>query len=338
MENPHCGASGVPFMKSRTALSRISSSTLSLRVGSVIDSHYTQLLRGHRGPDGERVDRAVVEASLDGLLDELLLLDPREALELGRADRCAQVVLGAGLVDDLDLGPGQAGLDHQPHLVVRDRHGSGGGLGGLRGLDKLLDAAELHPRAPMGLAGLDLGRVDRLPALEGDVVGLALVEQRLDRGCVTGELRLRNLPGLEVGEQLVDGFLRVLLVGPDHARGAALDPTDGVEAGHLPAIAVVDPTAVVVDQAASVVERDALDRDALVSDRAQDQAALDRLALASVDGAEPPGVVALQLIAADHDPLHLAVTLDLDGGAKEAHHDPLALPLWLALREVGEDL
>src|SRR5256885_16666337 len=104
-------------MKRRTWLSRISSSTLSLSVGSVIDIHYTQTLLRRRRLDGKRVDRAVVEAALDGLLDQLVLLDPREALELRSRDRGAQVILGARFVDHLDLGSGQRGLDHQPHLV-----------------------------------------------------------------------------------------------------------------------------------------------------------------------------------------------------------------------------
>src|SRR5512144_2954147 len=100
-------------MKRRTLLSRISSSTLSLSAGSVMATHYTQPLLRDRRLDGERVDRAVVEARLHRLLDQLVLLDPREALELGRGDGGAQVVLGAGLVDDLDLRARQGGLDHQ---------------------------------------------------------------------------------------------------------------------------------------------------------------------------------------------------------------------------------
>ena len=170
-------------------------------------------------------------------------------------------------------------------------------LVGLRGLDQLVHAAELDPRAAVRLAGLDLGRVDRLPALEGDVVGLALVEQGLDRASVAGELGLGDLPGLEVREELVDGLLGVLLVGPDHAGGAPLDPADRVEARDLLAIAVVDAARLVVDQAAALVEGDALDRDPLVADRAQDQAALDRLALAGVDGTDPAGLVPLELVA-----------------------------------------
>src|SRR3954469_8628616 len=67
---------------------------------------------------------------------------------------------------------------------------SGGGLRGLGGFDHLLGAAELDARAAVRLASLDLGRVDRLPALEGDVVGLALVEQGLDGAAVGGKLGL----------------------------------------------------------------------------------------------------------------------------------------------------
>jgi hypothetical protein len=93
---------------------------------------------------------------------------------------------------------------------------------------------------------------------------------------------------------VVDGLLGVLLVGPDHARGAALDPTDRVEPRHLRPLAVVDTAAVVVDQTATVVEGDAIDGDALVADRAQYEAALDLLAFAGVDRANPAGVVGIR--------------------------------------------
>src|SRR5215204_664965 len=132
-------------MKSRIWFSRISSSTRSLRVGSVIATHHTH------GLDGERMDRAVVEARLDRLLDEPVLLDARKALELGGADRRAQVILGAGLIDDLDLRARQRGLDHQADLVGRDRHRSGCGLGRLGGLDQLFRATELDAWATVRL-------------------------------------------------------------------------------------------------------------------------------------------------------------------------------------------
>src|SRR5688572_6426949 len=41
------------------------------------------------------------------------------------------------------------------------------------GLEQLVEAGELHPRATMGLAGGLLGRVDGLPAGVGHVLGLA---------------------------------------------------------------------------------------------------------------------------------------------------------------------
>src|SRR4029453_18902622 len=318
-------------MKSRILLSRISSSTLSLRVGSVTATHYTHPLAGHRRLDGKSVDRTVVETRLHRLLDQLVLLDPREALELRRGDGRAQVIVRARLVDDLDLRSRQGGLDHQTHLVGRNRHRSGGRLGGPGSFHKLAAAAELDARAAMRFAGLDLGGVDRLPPLEGDVFGLALGEQALDRAAVDRQLRIRELLRLQVLEEAIDRLLSVLLVGADHAGGAPLDPADRVKPGHDLARAVVDPATLIVDQSAAFVERHPVDRHARVADRAQHHAALDRLALAGVDGADAPGVVALELVAGHHDPLHLATPLDLDRGAEEAHHDLLVLALRLAL-------
>jgi uncharacterized protein len=59
------------------------------------------------------VDRAVVEALLDGGLDQAVLIDPREAVELRRVHGGAQVIAGAGLIDHLDLGAGQRRHDHR---------------------------------------------------------------------------------------------------------------------------------------------------------------------------------------------------------------------------------
>src|SRR4051812_20627830 len=198
---------------------------------------------------------------------------------------------------------------------------SGGGLRGLGGLDHLFGPAELDARAAVRLAGLDLGGVDRLPALERDVIGLALVEQGLDRAAVGGQIGLRHHARLEILEELVDGLLRVLLVRADHAGGTALDPPNCVEPGNLVALAVVDLAGLVVNQASAFVEWDALDRDALVADGAEDHPALDRLALAGVDGTDAAVLASLQLVLPDDDPLDLAIALDLDGGAEKAERD-----------------
>src|SRR3954452_13505489 len=189
-------------MKRRIWLSRISSSILSLRFGSIIKriapqlrfrctfaSNYTQALARRRGLDREGVKLACVGALAHGVLHQSVLVDQAEPIELGGADLDAQVI-PAALVDDLHGGPRQGGLDERLD-VVGESHGSGGRLG-LRGLEQLLDPAELHARTAVRLAGLDLGGVDRLPALEGDVIGLSLREQRLDGAAIAGELRLRN--------------------------------------------------------------------------------------------------------------------------------------------------
>ena len=54
------------------------------------------------------MDRAVVEALLHRGLDQAVLIEAREALELGGRDRRPQVVTGAGLVDTSTVAPGSA--------------------------------------------------------------------------------------------------------------------------------------------------------------------------------------------------------------------------------------
>ena len=98
----------------------------------------------------------------------------------GARDDRAQVV-GAALVDHLDLGARQRLGDQPLDLGEVGGHVLAGDRGRARGLDHLVDAAELDARAALRLAGALLGGVDRLPAGEGDRVGLALGEQLLDR-------------------------------------------------------------------------------------------------------------------------------------------------------------
>ena len=90
---------------------------------------------------------------------------------------------------------------------------------------------------PAGSPQRALVAVDRLPAGVGDELGLALGAAAPRRRGIRRRALARAggapapLLGREVGEHRVDGLLRVLLVGADHARGAALDPADHVLAG-----------------------------------------------------------------------------------------------------------
>src|SRR5262245_5692070 len=102
-------------------------------------------------------------------------------------------------------------------------------------------------------------------------------------------------------------------------------------------VGVEDAAALVEDQAAALVKGNALDRDAGVADRAQDQPTLELFALAGVLGAQSAASVD-QLVAADHDRFDLAVALDLDRRGEEAQHDSLLLALWLALGETFKRL
>src|SRR5699024_3915757 len=129
------------------------------------------------------------------------------------------------------------------------------------GVEHLLDPDELDPRPAVRLAAADLGLVDRLPVLEADEADAALPEPLVDRaGLGLGGVEERA--GLDVGEQVLDRLQRVFLVRPDHPRRAALDPARRVVADLVAGVVgVEDPAALVEDQPAVLVERDALDRD-----------------------------------------------------------------------------
>ncbi len=130
----------------------------------------------------------------------------------------------------------------------------------------------------------DLRGVDGLPAGERDEVDSALAQQVLDRIGLRC-LGLSEDPRLDVFEQGVDGLLSAFLVGADDAAGAALDPAGGVVAGAMAAaLGFQDPAAGVQDRAAPLVESDSLDPDPGVADRAQQQPALELLAVAGVVG------------------------------------------------------
>ena len=130
--------------------------------------------------------------------------------------------------------------------------------------------------------------VDRFPAVVGDQVGLALVQQDLDGsgvgvGNVCGRTRSHardgsRVAGGKVGKDRVDRLLSVLLVRANHSRRSALDPADDVLAGKGKTRGgVEDATAVVGDRAGGFVEGDVGKGDAAVADRSEEKAAGDRL-------------------------------------------------------------
>src|SRR3954454_19796583 len=104
-EKPHAGASGTPFMKRITSLSRIASAIASRRGFSVVSLMSLGLRRQGQGVDG------AADLVAEHRVDHPVLLDAALAAERGGYDGGAEVVAAAGPVLDLDAGVGDRGLD-----------------------------------------------------------------------------------------------------------------------------------------------------------------------------------------------------------------------------------
>src|SRR5437868_8942004 len=121
----------------------------------------------------------------------------------------------------------------------------------------------------------------------------------------------------KVFEQVADGFGRVGLVGADDAGRAALDPAGDVLAGDASTVRCEDATAVIGDDVSALVERDAVQRDTLVTDGAKDHADGERLVLTGPGDA--PRLVQPGLLQAEA--LDTVGAEDRGGGTPEADVD-----------------
>ena len=101
MENPQAGCSGVPFMKSITLFSLIAFSMKS-RI-SVLVIGFSR----SRSLDRKGVDRPA-HLVAENAVDELVLVDPAEALEAVGNDLGAEVVAAARQVLHMTFAPGKA--------------------------------------------------------------------------------------------------------------------------------------------------------------------------------------------------------------------------------------
>src|SRR6185503_16473884 len=169
-------------------------------------------------------------------------------------------------------------------------------------------------------AARELLAVDRPPALDRHDVDAALGEQRVDRLAVVAGRD--ESAAREVLDQTGHGLLGVALVRPEDPGRPALDPADGVDARKRRAVRRVHPAALVGQDEAALLERDAGERDGAVADGTQDEAARNRLdVVAGRAGAQRAVVGAGDLVAADVDGLDPAVAADLDRRAQEAQLD-----------------
>src|SRR5436305_6808438 len=122
-EKPQAGASGTPFMKRMTSLSRIASAIASRRGFS--DSLMSFGLRRQ----GQCVDRPA-DLGAEHRVDHPVLLDPALAGEGGGDDGGAEVVAATGPVLDLDLGVRDGLLDAELDVLGGGQSGSDGkGIG-----------------------------------------------------------------------------------------------------------------------------------------------------------------------------------------------------------------
>src|SRR4029079_8546476 len=102
-------------------------------------------------------------------------------------------------------------------------------------------------------------------------------------------------------------LLRVALVRPDDARGAALDPAHRVLAR-----AALDASALVRDDAALVVEGNVREAGAAIADRAKHEAAVELFRDVRGTRADRAVLGLHELVVDEADPLHAPASEDLD--------------------------
>ena len=107
--------------------------------------------------------------------------------------------------------------------------------------------------------------------------------------------------------QVVDGRGCALLVRPDHACRAALDPAGAVEPGDRRAVCVENAPVDVRHGSVTLVERHPGEADAPVADAAKNDSARKDLALLGRDCAHAPVLVRLEPVVHDLDRLDAAL-------------------------------
>src|SRR5665213_1691694 len=126
-EKPHCGKTGVPFMKSTTGWSVMSCLMRSMTVASAMARSSDSILWRAR-LQGQRV-KLVAHAALERLVDHLVLLHAVLALEGGGDHLRGVMVAVAAQILDRDARVGQAFLDQPFDRVRVDRHSASGRRG-----------------------------------------------------------------------------------------------------------------------------------------------------------------------------------------------------------------
>src|SRR5580765_8034324 len=229
------------------------------------------------------------------------------------------------------------------HATLRDLSGQvlGTALGGLGchplgGLEQFVPGTELHPGTAELLPGGPLELVDGGPARVQDGPGVPFGQEVFHRS--GGRLvTMTQLPLLDVLEQLGDRLGRVLLVGADDPRRAALDPTGAIRPADGLAVVGHDAAALVSNRAAPLVERKLRQADAAVADAPKHEAALDRLALIGGNGDET-SIPLLEPVAYELDRLNFLVAVERNRRHEEAKADGHWLARLLARGEVAQNI
>ena len=186
---------------------------------------------------------------------------------------------------------------------------------------------------PAALAERALVAVDRLPAVVGDELGLALAQQALDTppgagagGCsaVDGR-RCREARSASIASTVSWASFLFVPITPEGPR--LIQPTTYSPGERLAAVGVEHAPALVGDHRRALVEGDARQRDAAVADRAKHEPGGDPSRARSVGSrAQRAARRADELVADELDGAEAAVRVRLERGGREqeAQHDPLA--------------